>query len=59
MLVGKKRPLKAVAFVVQWKAQKNENKSVADHYAISWVGNTKWINVCKGKPGNGSEKGVG
>ena len=52
MLVGKKRPLKAVAFVVQWKAQKNENESVADHYAMSWVGNTKWVNVCKGKPGN-------
>ena len=59
MLVCKKRPLKTAAFAVQRKAQKIENESVADHYAMSWVESTKLVNACKSKPGNGSEKRVG
>lgn len=38
------------------KSPESKNKSVTDHFAMSW---TKWVNALKGKPGCNSRKNEG
>lgn len=38
------------------KSPESKNKSVTDHFAMSW---TKWVNALKGKPGYNSRKNEG
>ena len=46
---GKKCSLKNVTLAVNWKVQKSQNKSAANHFAMTLAENTKGVNAHKGK----------
>ena len=54
--IGQEWKIENTALGIKWKAQKSKNKSVTDHFAMSW---TKWVNALKGKPGYNSRKNEG
>ena len=57
--LGDEKHFKNVTVLLNWKAWKIQNESVAYHSEMSWIESKKWVSYHKSKPGNSWQNGEG
>ena len=57
--LGDEKHFKTVTLLLNWKAWKIQNESVAYQSEMSWIESKKWVSYHKSKPGNSWQNGEG